>query len=50
MQPHCLITGQVAGTAAALSLDSTKCDVGAISYLELRKRLEAQNYFVDGKC
>jgi len=48
MQPNCLISGQVAGTAAALALDAAKGDVGAVPYAELRKRLESQNHRVDG--
>jgi hypothetical protein len=48
MQPNCLVSGQVAGTAAALSLDKTRGDVGAVPYVELRKRLERQNHRVDG--
>ena len=48
MQPNCLVSGQVAGTAAALSLDKTRGDVGAVPYAELRKRLERQNHRVDG--
>jgi hypothetical protein len=45
MMPHCLTTGQVAGTAAALSLDIAKGDAGAVPYVHLRKRLEKQNHF-----
>ena len=48
MQPNCLVSGQVAGTAAALSLDATRGDVGSVPYAELRKRLEKQNHRVDG--
>ena len=45
MMPNCLVSGQVAGTAAALALDTSHGDVGAVPYPELRKRLEAQNHF-----
>lgn len=45
MMPHCLTTGQVAGTAATLALDRTGGDVGAVPYPELRARLEAQNHY-----
>ena len=45
MQPHCLVTGQVAGTAAALALDRTGGDTGSVPYPELRRRLEAQNHY-----
>ena len=48
MQPNCLISGQVAGTAAALALDLSRGDVGKVPYAELRKRLESQNHSVDG--
>lgn len=45
MQPHCITTGQVAGTAAAVALDMTRGDAGAVPYAELRKRLERQNHY-----
>ena len=45
MMPSCLTSGQVAGTAAALALDKTRGDVGAVPYAELRRRLEAQNHY-----
>jgi len=45
MMPSCLVSGQVAGTAAALALDAAKGDVGAVPYAGLRKRLEGQNHF-----
>jgi hypothetical protein len=45
MMPNCLVSGQVAGTAAALALDAAKGDVGAVRYAELRRRLESQNHF-----
>ena len=45
MMPNCIVSGQVAGTAAALALDATKGDVGAVPYAELRRRLEAQNHY-----
>ena len=45
MMPNCIVSGQVAGTAAALALDVAKGDVGAVPYAELRRRLEAQNHY-----
>ena len=45
MMPNCIVSGQVAGTAAALALDAAKGDVGAVPYAGLRKRLEGQNHF-----
>ena len=46
MQPNCLASGQVAGTAAALALDRSLADVGAVPYGELVKRLEAHDFIV----
>lgn len=48
MQPNCIVSGQVAGTAAALALDATHGDVGAVPYTELRRRLERQNHYFPG--
>ena len=45
MEPVFFALGQVAGTAAALALDRTGGDVGAVPYPELRARLEAQNHY-----
>ena len=45
MMPNCLVSGQVAGTAAALALDKTGGNTGAVPYPELRRRLEAQNHY-----
>ena len=46
MMPSCLATGQVAGTAAALALDRSLADVGAVPYAELRARLEKNGHVV----
>ena len=45
MMPNCLVSGQVAGTAAALALDKSHGDVGAVPYPALRRCLEAQNHY-----
>ncbi len=45
MMPSCLVSGQVAGTAAALALDAAKGDVGAVPYAGLRKRLDGRITF-----
>ena len=47
MMPTCFATGQVAGTAAALAVDRRLADVGAVPYVELRGRLEAQGHVVE---
>ena len=46
MMPSCIASGQVAGTAAALALDRSLADVGAVPYGELVKRLEAHDFIV----
>ena len=46
MMPSCIASGQVAGTAAALALDRSLADVGAMPYADLVKRLEAQGHVV----
>ena len=46
MMPTCFATGQVAGTAAALALDRSLADVGAVPHAELCKRLESQGHIV----
>lgn len=46
MMPSCIASGQVAGTAAALALDRSLADVGAVPYADLVKRLEAQGHVV----
>ena len=45
MMPNCIVSGQVAGTAAALAPAVAKGDVGAVPHAELRRRLEAQNHY-----
>ena len=45
--PHCIVLGEAAGTAAALSLDQG-VDVRAVNFESLRKRLLAQNVPLPG--
>jgi hypothetical protein len=45
--PGCAVTGEAAGTAAALSVRESKCRVDELSFSTLRRQLESQGVLLD---